>query len=212
MLPTYSSSYGKALSTKFKLLTLPRDLETVLYLYYDYMEVIFIRHTSVDVPPGTCYGQSDVALRSTFPEEAKGVSERLNAYTPIDATYTSPLSRCVRLAEYCGYPEALRDARLLELNFGVWEMQRYDEIRDPRLAEWYADYLHLPATNGESFEEQLNRVSCFLVELQEKPYHRVAIFTHGGVIACAQVYAGLVRLEEAFSFVPPYGGIITLYL
>ena len=177
------------------------------------MEVIFIRHTSVDVPPGTCYGQSDVALRPTFPEEAKAVSERLNAYIlPIDAVYTSPLSRCVRLADYCGFPDALRDARLLELNFGIWEMQRYDEIRDPRLAEWYADYLHLPATNGESFEEQLSRVSCFLVELQEKPYHRVAIFTHGGVIACAQVYAGLVRLEEAFSFVPPYGGIITLYL
>lgn len=176
------------------------------------MEVIFIRHTSVDVPPGTCYGQSDVALRSTFPEEAKAVSERLNAYIPIDCVYTSPLSRCVRLADYCGYTEAFRDARLLELNFGAWEMQRYDEICDPHLAEWYADYLHQPATNGESFDEQFSRVARFLLELQEKPYHRVAIFTHGGVIACAQVYTGLVCFKKAFSSVPPYGGIITLFL
>ena len=26
------------------------------------MEVILIRHTSVDVPPGVCYGQTDVPL------------------------------------------------------------------------------------------------------------------------------------------------------
>ena len=29
------------------------------------MEVILIRHTSVDVPPGTCYGHSDVPLKDT---------------------------------------------------------------------------------------------------------------------------------------------------
>lgn len=80
---------------------------------------------------------------------------------------------------------ALRDTCLLELNFGTWEMQRYDDIRDPHLAEWYADYLHQPATNGESFEEQLGRVSFFFNKLKKKSYHRVAVFTHGGVIACA---------------------------
>lgn len=176
------------------------------------MEVILIRHTSVDVPSGTCYGQTDVPLRSTFPEEARIVRERLAAGPPFDVVYTSPLSRCVRLAEYCGYPDTLRDARLLELDFGAWEMQRYDEIRDPHLAEWYADYLHQPATGGESFEGQLRRVACFLDELRRKPYRRVAVFTHGGVIACAQVYAGIVRLEEAFSHVPPYGGVVPIQL
>ena len=34
------------------------------------MEVTFIRHTSVDVPPGVCYGQSDVPLRDSFEQEA----------------------------------------------------------------------------------------------------------------------------------------------
>ena len=176
------------------------------------MEVILIRHTSVDVPPGTCYGQTDVPLRSTFPEEAKLVRKRLAGNPSFDRVYTSPLSRCTRLAEYCGYPNALRETRLLELNFGAWEMQRYDEIHDPHLAEWYADYLHQPTTNGESFEDQLRRVSFFLHELQTKPYHRVAIFTHGGVIACAQVYAGLIRPEDAFNHVPPYGGMISIQL
>ena len=66
------------------------------------MEVIFIRHTSVDVPPGVCYGQTDVPLRNSFEQEAAVTSGNLKSYRPngrdFDYVYTSPLSRCVRLA------------------------------------------------------------------------------------------------------------------
>lgn len=48
------------------------------------MEVILIRHTSVDVPPGTCYGQSDVPLRDTFEQEAEAASQHLAPYQPFD--------------------------------------------------------------------------------------------------------------------------------
>ena len=137
---------------------------------------------------------------------------QLAGYAPFDRVYTSPLSRCVRLVEYGGYADAVRDARLLELNFGAWEMQRYEEIRDPRLEAWYTDYLHVPATGGESFTDQLHRVSAFLDELRRESFRRVALFTHGGVIACAQVYAGAVPLEKAFSGVPSYGGIVPILL
>ena len=41
------------------------------------MKLTFIRHTSVDVPKGTCYGQTDVPLRDTFLQEAAEVSIRL---------------------------------------------------------------------------------------------------------------------------------------
>ena len=34
------------------------------------MNIYLIRHTSVDVPKGLCYGQSDVPLRPTFEKEA----------------------------------------------------------------------------------------------------------------------------------------------
>ena len=70
------------------------------------MEVILIRHTSVDVPPGVCYGQTDVPLKPTFEAEAAVTAENLKAYLPFDHVYTSPLTRCVRLATYCGYPDA----------------------------------------------------------------------------------------------------------
>ena len=100
----------------------------------------------------------------------------------------------------------------MEMNFGDWEMKNFDEISDPRLKEWYADYINVPTTNGESFAIQYQRVASFLDELREKNYEKVAIFAHGGVLICAQLYAGAIKLEEAFSALTPYGGIIQLKL
>ena len=91
-------------------------------------------------------------------------------------------------------------------------MQKFDEISDPRLKEWYTDYMNVPATNGESFAMQYQRVSRFLDELKAKPYQRVAIFAHGGVLICAQIYAGVIKPEEAFDALTPYGGIIRITL
>lgn len=174
------------------------------------MEVILVRHTSVDVPTGTCYGQTNVPLRSTFEEEAMIVASALQGYAPFDRVYTSPLSRCTRLATFCGYADAQRDKRLLEMNFGEWEMQRYEEIEDPQLQAWYADWKQVSATGGESFVQQYERVAQFLSELKEKPYSKVAIFSHGGVLTCAKMYAEELSAEGAFASPTPYGGIINL--
>ena len=84
------------------------------------MDIYLIRHTSVDVPAGTCYGQTDVPLKPSFEAEAATVKKELDRYA-FDAVYTSPLSRCTRLAAYCGYPEALRDDRLKEIHMGDWK-------------------------------------------------------------------------------------------
>ena len=174
------------------------------------MEIILIRHTSVDVPPGICYGQRDVPLKPNFEQHAAVTKENLKTDLPFDHVYTSPLTRCVRLATYCGFPDAERDRRIMEINFGEWEMKPFDGNDDPRLKEWYADYLNVVATGGESFVMQYQRVSQFLDELKRKNYQRVAIFAHGGVLICAQIYAGLIKAEEAFSALTPYGGIIRM--
>lgn len=173
------------------------------------MEIYMIRHTAVDVPFGVCYGQTDVSLKESFEEEAKIVKKNLKDIS-FDAYFTSPLSRCTRLATYCGYSNATYDDRLKELNFGDWEMQEFNRIYDPRLEEWFKDYLRVPATNGESFEQLHKRVADFLDELKTKDYERVAIFAHGGVLIAAQVYAGLVDAKDGFSNLTPYGGMIKL--
>lgn len=176
------------------------------------MKITLVRHTSVDVPEGTCYGQTDVPVKTSFADEAAVVKQNLQTYEPFDKVFCSPLSRCVKLATYCGYADAQHDKRLMEMNMGDWEMRLYNDIRDPYINDWYNDYLHLPTPHGESFEMQYRRVSQFFEELRQQPYENVAIFAHGGVLICAQIYAGTVSFSNAFQALVPYGGIIHLQL
>lgn len=186
------------------------------------MRLHFIRHTRPDIARGVCYGQSDIPLAATFAEEAEDVrarlTERLEGRTPT-RIYSSPLSRCRRLCEALGYEAPIIDARLLELNFGEWELQRFDEITDPHLQLWYDDYLHVAPTGGESFTEQAARVADFIEELRDElaqnedsSAYEVLVFTHGGVLLSAGLWAGWYPLEEAFSHQSPYGAICTLEL
>lgn len=170
------------------------------------MKVFLIRHTSVGVPKGTCYGQADVPVADTFEQEASATKSRLSGMT-FDHVYTSPLSRAALLADFCGFPDAERDSRLKEMNIGKWEMQRWEDISDPHLQAWYADYLHLPTTGGESFQQLRQRVFSFLDELKQKPYKRVAVFAHGGVLVCAGLYGRLFEEENCFSHQVEYGGV-----
>ena len=96
------------------------------------------------------------------------------------------------------------------MNMGEWEMQLYDEIQDPHLQEWYDDYIHQPTTGGESFQQQYRRVANFLDELKGKPYQRVAIFAHAGVLISAGLHAGIYQWENAWSNLADYGGYITI--
>ena len=174
------------------------------------MDIILIRHTSVDVPKGTCYGQTDVPVRDTFEQEAEMTRQSLEQFLPFDKVYSSPLTRARKLAAYCGYPNPETDKRLLEMNMGEWEMQLYDEIQDPHLQEWYDDYINQPTTSGESFSQQYQRVAAFLDDLKAKPYRRVAIFAHAGVLISAGLYGGLYSWDNAWSNLSDYGEFITI--
>lgn len=173
------------------------------------MEVVLIRHTSVDVPKGTCYGWTDVPVAQTFDTEAAETKRNLGE-TPFDAVYSSPLTRARKLAAYCGYPVPVLDSRLKEMHMGDWEMRRFDDINDENLQKYYDDFIHTPTTNGESFTQFYGRVSSFLDDLKDKGLNRVAIFAHGGVLMCAGIYAGLYTEETCFQYNPPYGGILRI--
>lgn len=176
------------------------------------MEIYLVRHTSVDVPAGYAYGQTDVPLRPTFEQEAEVVKEAL-AGLAFDKVYTSPLTRCVRLATYCGYPDAIQEDRIKEISFGEWEMKSWEELSaDLRSVAWFEDWLHVPTPGGESLSDQYSRVSSFLDEIRKSGLQKVCLFAHGGVLTCARVYAGEYELKDAFKNVPTYGAIIKLQL
>lgn len=175
------------------------------------MEIYLIRHTSVNVNPGYCYGNTDVETKPSFEDEAECVKKRLSGLA-FDRVYTSPLSRAVKLASYCGYSDAVRDARLKELNFGEWEMKNYDELyaNDPRFKFWSNNYMTERCPGGESFSDMHKRVNAFINETKSMGYERIAAFCHGGILASAMLIAGKVCKEELFSHIPPYGSVIKI--
>ena len=174
------------------------------------MEIILVRHTSVALDKGTCYGWTDVELSDTFEQEAHLPRKALSEHAPFDAAYSSPLSRATRLAAFCGYENAIIDPQLREMNMGDWEMQRYDEIVDENLQRWYADYMNVRTTNGEGFPDLYARVSNFLNQLKTQPHRRVVVFAHGGVLICAGIFSGIFKREDAFKNLTPFGGLLKI--
>ena len=172
------------------------------------MYLYLIRHTSVGVPMGTCYGWTDVPVSDRFEEEATACKAQLDGIA-FDRVFTSPLSRAKKLAAYCGFSDAIEDPRIKEMNMGDWEMQRFDEINDPQLKEYYENYLDSPTRNGESFRDLYRRVAAFLEELKATAGadERIAVFCHGGPIICALVYAGIVPLELGYANIPDYASV-----
>ena len=177
------------------------------------MKVYLIRHTSVAVPQGTCYGHTDVELAETFPSEAAQVRDRLSGLT-FDKVFTSPLTRCRRLAAFCGFADAQVDERLKEIGFGEWEMRTFDDLyaHEPAFVAWCEDYVHQRPPGGENMGDVLARFTDFVhSQLVGKPYRRVALFCHGGLLSLAQALRsgmGLTAAGELTMF--PYGHVLEM--
>ena len=174
------------------------------------MKIILIRHTSVDVARGICYGFSDVPLSPSFEQEAEEVKKKLEVLGKFDRVFSSPLMRATRLAEYCGFLDYKTDDRLREMNMGEWEMKRYEEIVDPNLQVWYEDYINTPTTNGESFKDLIARVGNFFDDIKSFNYNQIAVFTHSGVITASKILLGKSDISAALNDMPKYGDVIEM--
>jgi len=169
-----------------------------------------IRHTKVNVEPGICYGQKDVELLETYPEELEAVKTSI-ADLKFDAIYSSPLSRAKTLATDLFGEAVTYDDRLMELNFGDWEGKAWDEIKDPLLDKWMEDFVNKKCSNGESFVMLHERVVQFLEELKKLEHKDIAIVTHGGVIRTLQAIHKNIQLKEAFNESPAgFGELVQL--
>ncbi len=180
------------------------------------MTLYLIRHTSVAVEFGTCYGWTDVPVSDHFEQEA-ALTKAALADLHLDRVYMSPLTRAKQLAAYCGYADAIEEPRMKEMHMGDWEMKRFNDIHDPELKQYFEHYLDVPTKNGESFRDLYRRVSSFLDDLRQMAakddsIKKVAVFCHGGPIICALVYAGLVPIEEGYNNIPDYASVTKIEL
>lgn len=171
------------------------------------MQITLIRHTAVAVSQGICYGQSDVDVADSFQTEAAGVKLQLDNMK-FDKVFCSPLIRCRKLADFCGYPNPQIETRIMELNFGDWELKSWDNINDPQLEKWYNNWIDEAPTNGESLAEMIQRVENFYIELKQTELQNIAIFTHAGVIRIFEILINKVSSDKAFDIKIEYGEVI----
>lgn len=147
------------------------------------MRLFLIRHPPPAVPPGICYGATDLPLAGDPAIHAAALRPRLPKDLPL---YSSPLARCRRLAAAL-HPAPVFDDRLREIDFGDWEMQAWDSLDRRLLDAWAADPFHFAPPGGEAVASLRARVAAFLAELPDE----AVLVAHAGVMkVCAAVLAG----------------------
>lgn len=177
------------------------------------MQIYLVRHTETVAEPGVCYGQTDLALKEPFHNEFNAIVKELNIQNPL--IFSSPLIRCKLLANHIAEQTGSKQEvccidQLQELNFGTWEMQKWDDIDPLQLNAWGNDFVFSCVPNGESFLQLYRRVSQFINHTLSQKHgstRPVVIVTHAGVIRCFHAYFNHIPLINVFNFKPNYGTI-----
>lgn len=171
------------------------------------MEIFLIRHSAPAVSKGTIYGRMDVDLAPSFQEEKDSILSKLP--TNISMVYSSPSSRCARLAAYLSNSYQT-DERLYEVNFGLWEGKTWDTVDQEALAPWMEDFVNVCPPEGESMIQMQARVMGFWDELLQRPQDRTAVVTHGGVIRIILATIQGIPLADAFTILVDYATVFVV--
>lgn len=151
------------------------------------MKLWLLRHARVVLPPGLCYGASDVpADEALTAEAAQAIATRLPAGLPVrvsDLQRAQQLHRALR-ARRTDLGEGRTDPRLREMDFGTWEQTAWDAVPRAAFDAWMADFAQHRFGGAECVQGLMDRVADALEET------RVAVgaggealwITHAGVI------------------------------
>ena len=178
------------------------------------MEVYLVRHTETVCEKGICYGQSDVEIRTPYDV----VFETILSQLPKEAIlYSSPLQRCVVLAKHIQeniqIETIIEDSRLMEMNFGDWELKSWDDIPQEILNPWMTDFVNVRVPNGESFVDLNERVLDFLENEVPKDIEKpLIIVAHAGVIRSILCKINNLPLQEAFTSKLDFGAVVKMEL
>ncbi|MBI4929325.1 MAG: alpha-ribazole phosphatase [Bacteroidetes bacterium] len=175
------------------------------------MEVYLIRHTETILGKDYCCGQSNIPLQRPFLATHDKIVNNLKI--PKAVLYSSPLERCKQLANHFRmYNESIQkmhfDDRLKEMNFGDWEMKKWDEINQEQLNKWMADFVNEKAPRGECFIDLNERVKEFFNEMilsSNNESEAIVIITHAGVIRSILCQILEIPLRNAFKMPIDFG-------
>lgn len=135
------------------------------------------------------------------PLTVKGKSDASRVKWDPDIVFCSDLPRA-RLTAQLMFPNVnLRESTALrEIYLGEWQGKN---IKDLQRDEDYLCYLNTPerfqAATQESFSQVTMRMQQFYEELEQLPYEKIAVVSHGVAIACLTVELSNKSLVELWS-------------
>lgn len=184
------------------------------------MKLWLLRHAQVLLPPGLCYGASDVAADEALTASA---AQALAPMLPRGvAIRVSDLGRAQQMARALGRSRPdlttpLTDPRLREMDFGCWELQPWDAVPPAAFNAWMADFADHRFGGADSVEALLARVAAALEDTRAVAGQEgeALWITHAGVIRSVRYLAqhGRRRMASAADWpreAPATGGWVAL--
>ena len=149
------------------------------------MKIYVTRHGQTDYnKKRMMQGRSDIPLNEVGIAQATARRKTLGDIK-FDAVYSSPLIRAVKTAQIIGNvseDEIIKDERIIEANFGKYELMNYYGTGIPMMLYWSFPELFKAPEGVETIQEMIDRTSSFLKELEQKDYENVLVACHGGII------------------------------
>lgn len=142
----------------------------------DVTRFVLLRHGQTQMSVDKQYsGHTDIELTERGQEQVLAAAQAIaNRGIEFDVIVSSPLKRCQQTAQAAaqalGIDEVETVEDLIELDFGKWEGESFDEVgkRDSdRLQEWMTDS-SVSCPDGESLQQLHKRVRKVRKELQER--------------------------------------------
>lgn len=129
-------------------------------------------------------GHTDEPLNETGIEQAHAMREMIGD-VHFDAVYASTLQRAIKTATILGnVPESEIhiDPRIIEVNFGKYELHNYDWQGPWMSSFWlWPEVIPAPPT-VETIPQVKERTTSFLQELEQQDYENVLVTCHGGIM------------------------------
>lgn len=182
------------------------------------MQIYLVRHGKIEWTKDKAYiGQLDLPLSPEGVFQAEKLQEYFQGI-PLDRTFTSPLSRCVKTLDILlgdRLVPRLRIDAFKEIDMGEWDGKTFAEIKRcyPGVYEQRGRELDIfvpPA--GESFIDLQQRVvPAFKKIIKENPANSILILAHAGVIRVILADLFGLSIEETFKWTIPYASIFDLY-
>ncbi|MDY7548709.1 MULTISPECIES: histidine phosphatase family protein [unclassified Glaciimonas] len=165
------------------------------------MQLHLVRHPKPSTPGAVsdlCYGRSDLLVSEE--ENTRLLHQLIKVLPKPVLMFSSPLLRCAGLADSLsrqpGWPAPTLDHRLVELDFGKWEMQSWQDIPRDEIDAWAGAVIDYRPGGGESVMQMAARVDAFYRALPRlhSPSSSSGENNNNGDDVAVICHAGTIRL------------------